>query len=405
MLIDDLSINLSDKLPGVNKSAWTNLWHWRRVEDAVRAYQKFRQARVTVKRLLAIADLDGPKKGCTIDSILDYHPLAMRMTGTQPGIPVDGGFVTRHMDWLRLPRSVTLSMLVRVMLCALGIAGSIGPLQAQKGHPDQPAPPPPVSSPNPSPGNGAQSVNPADPTSLGIDPLSPPALPSVDTTEMINAEACDSWTESGVRSPTISTTRLGVPGKASSEYQKGCGAYKDQKLPQAEEHIRKAITVYPDYAAAWVVLGQVLNAKHERDKAREACSQGSRVDPKYVAPYLCLAEFAAIESDWEQVARLSERALALDPVNNVYSLYYAAYASAHLHQFHEAEVSALAATQLDRVHHLPQLHLLLAEIYAAKGDTATEVVELRQYLKLAPNSQNTSGAKDTLAEIESRPSK
>src|ERR1700689_4963836 len=326
----------------------------------------------------------------------------MRTTGRQPGIPVNGGVVTRPMGCARVSGSVALPMLARVLLCALGVAVWIGPLQAHKGRGSQP-PPAPVSPLNPSSGNGAQPIDPANSTGLGVDPLLQPNLPPVDTSEMINAEACDSWTDSGVRSPTISTARLAVPGKASSEYQKGCGAYKDQKLPQAEGHIRKAITVYPDYAAAWVLLGQVLNAQNKRDKAREACSQGSSVDPKYVAPYLCLAEFAAIESDWEQVEKLSERALALDPVNNVYSLYYAAYASAHLRQFHEAESSALAAIQLDVSHHMPQLYLLLADVYAGKGDTASEIAELRQYLKFAPKSPGAATATATLAQLDTKP--
>jgi tetratricopeptide (TPR) repeat protein len=198
---------------------------------------------------------------------------------------------------------------------------------------------------------------------------------------------------------------LAVPEKASSEYQKGCGDYRDKKFVQSEEHLRKAIAVYADYAAAWVLLGQVLDAQQKRPEAREACSQASTVDPKYVAPYLCLAELAATESDWEQVARLSERALELDPVSNIYSFYYAAYASVHLRHFHEAETSALAALRLDRWNCLPELHLLLAQVYAGKGDTTAEMAELREFLKTSPNSDDAAGAKDTLAEIESRPPK
>jgi tetratricopeptide (TPR) repeat protein len=231
------------------------------------------------------------------------------------------------------------------------------------------------------------------------------SLMPIDTSEMVNAEACNSWTESGVHSPTVSTARLAVPGKASNEYQKACGAYKDKKLPVAEEHVRKAIAVYPNYVAAWVVLGQVLDAQHKRDDARTACSQASAVDPNYVAPYLCLAEFAATENNWDEVSKLSQRALALDPVNNVYSLYYAADAGVHLLHLADAETKALAAIQLDTWHHLPQLHLLMAQVYAAKGDVRSEMTSLKQYLKLAPNSSDARGAKDTLAQLEVRPAK
>ncbi len=115
-------------------------------------------------------------------------------------------------------------------------------------------------------------------------------------------ESCNSWTESGVKSPTVSAARLGVPGKASSEYQKACGAFKGRKLPDAEVHLHKAIDLYPNYAAAYVVLGQVLQSESKNDEAQAACSKAQELDPGYVAPYLCLAEFAANEGDWKKVA-------------------------------------------------------------------------------------------------------
>lgn len=223
--------------------------------------------------------------------------------------------------------------------------------------------------------------------------------------QLIDSEECNSWTESGVRSPTVSVARLAVPGKASGEFQRGCGAYRDKHLEKAEQHLRKAIDLYPSYPAAWVVLGQVLDAQHKRDDATQACSRATKIDPTYVAPYLCLAEFSATDANWKQVSSLSKRALALDPVNNPYSLYYTADAAFHLDDLAEAERNALAAVALDPWHHLPQLHLLLAQIYAAEGDSHAEAAQLQDYLKVAPNSGDAAGARDTLAQLQSRPAK
>lgn len=231
-----------------------------------------------------------------------------------------------------------------------------------------------------------------------------PMLPMPSASSGIaDSEACNSWTESGVRSPTVSVTRLAVPGKAGGEYQKGCSSYKDKHLDQAEKHLRKAIEIYPSYPAAWVVLGQVLGDQHKGDDAKQACSQAIKIDSTYVAPYLCLAEISATQDDWKQVSTLSERAMALDPVNNPYSLYYTADAAFHLNDLAKAEKSALAAVALDTWHHLPQLHLLLAQIYAAKGDLHAEAEQLRNYLKVAPNSGDAAEARDTLAQLQSRP--
>lgn len=222
---------------------------------------------------------------------------------------------------------------------------------------------------------------------------------------LVDSEACILWTESSVHSPTVSAKRLTIPGKAVSEYQKGCGAYKGKKFAEAEDHLRKAIDFYPDYAAAWVVLGQVLVTEKKNDDAKTACQKAAEVEPGYVAPYLCLAEFAANDSNWEDVAKFSMRALAIDPIGNPYSLYYAADAGLHQNQLVQAEMHAQAAVKIDEWHHIPELHLLLAQIYEIAGNVAGEAAQLKEFLKVAANPKDAAQARSTLALLETTPAK
>ncbi len=226
-----------------------------------------------------------------------------------------------------------------------------------------------------------------------------------ETSGLISAEACNSWTESSVRSPTVSATRLKIPSKASSEYQKACGSYKDKKYHVAEEHVRKAIDIYPDYSSAWVLLGQTLDAQQKREDAEKACQKAVNVDPTYVAPYLCLAEFAADSNDWNEVSLMSDRALALDPAGNPYVLFYASDSELHQNKLKDAEDKAQAAIQLDPWHHLPQAHLLLAHIYAAKGDLSAEASQLKLYLKSSSNSPDAAQIRGDLAKVQAREAK
>ena len=221
---------------------------------------------------------------------------------------------------------------------------------------------------------------------------------------MVDSESCNSWTESGVHSLTVSAKRLAVPPKATSEFQRACGAFKSRKFPEAEDHLRKAIEVYPDYSAAWVVLGQVLESEKKLDDAQEACTKARDLDPDYVASYLCLEEFAANDGKWDTLADLSGRALAIDPIGNPYALYYAADACLHLNQLSQGEMHAQAAVKLDTWHHLPELHLLLAQIYKTAGNVQGEIVQLREFLKAAPNSKDATQAKTMLAQLEAPPS-
>jgi hypothetical protein len=233
-------------------------------------------------------------------------------------------------------------------------------------------------------------------------PLATVRLPSVDVMMEVKAESCNTWTEAGVRSPTVSVARLAVPKKASHEFQKACGALKDRRFAEAEKHARKAIKHYSKYAAAWVILGQILDAQHEQDEARAACSQALSLDPTYSPPYICLAELAVREDDWEQVSKLSKHALELDPANNAYAYYYTAVAALHSKKLAEAELDGLSAAKLDAWHHLPQVHFLLAKIYEAKGDSKAEAEQLRRYLKLVPDAPNSAVAKSALDRLEAK---
>jgi tetratricopeptide (TPR) repeat protein len=148
----------------------------------------------------------------------------------------------------------------------------------------------------------------------------------------------------------------------------------------------------------------VLDAEHHTEEAGKACSQGASIDPRYVAPYLCLAEFAARNDDWKQVSRLSDEALAIDPTSNAYALYYSATASFHLQKnLRDAEQHARAAADLDPWHHLPQVHLLLANIYLSKIDPHSEEAELKEFLKIAPNSSDAPAARAMLNELQNPP--
>ncbi|MGH9562097.1 MAG: hypothetical protein ACRD3S_11645, partial [Terracidiphilus sp.] len=161
---------------------------------------------------------------------------------------------------------------------------------------------------------------------IGEDPLAAmesntgmlPLMP-VDNSRLVNAESCQTWTAAALNSPTVSVVRLEVPGNASHEFQKACKDFKDSRLKSAEDHVRKAVKIYPDYAAAWVVLGQILQQQHKDHEAVDACRKAEDADPDYAPPYICLAGFAARVNDWDEAYALASHALSLDPATDPYA--------------------------------------------------------------------------------------
>jgi cytochrome c-type biogenesis protein CcmH/NrfG len=197
-----------------------------------------------------------------------------------------------------------------------------------------------------------------------------------------------------------SVTSLQIPHKAQKEYEEACTALQSKKLPKAEQHLRKATEIYPKYVAGWVMLGQILETRQKTAAARKACSRASSADPKYLPAYLCLAEIAGREQEWNEVLNLTSRALDLDPVNDAYAYFFSAIAYFNLNQLPEAEKRALQAEVIDKDHHEPLVQFLLAQIYAAQHDSADAASHLREYRKLALDSQDSDNVKKGLAETQ-----
>ena len=71
-----------------------------------------------------------------------------------------------------------------------------------------------------------------------------------------------------------------------------------------------------------------------------------------------------------------------------------------LNKIEDAEKSALKAEHLDLRTHFPQLHLLLAEIFARKDNYAVAIAQIQTYLALAPHAKDADQVREQLAKLE-----
>jgi tetratricopeptide (TPR) repeat protein len=192
-------------------------------------------------------------------------------------------------------------------------------------------------------------------------------------------------------------------------------AEKNGKLADAHKYFETAVETYPSSANAWFQLGTVLQKQNQEDAARKAFTQAMTIDSKFLPPYLSLASMAYRAANWTEVLALTNHILDLDPLNHAavtsYILdldplsyagayFYNAMANYKLNKFEDAERSALKAEHLDLLTHFPQLHLLVAEIFARKNDYAVAIAEIETYLALAPHAQDADQAREQLAKLE-----
>jgi tetratricopeptide (TPR) repeat protein len=172
------------------------------------------------------------------------------------------------------------------------------------------------------------------------------------------------------------------------------------KLEVAEKNPQAAVEIYPAYAAAWFTLGRVYQQQQRTEDARLAFTKARDADSSYVLPYVELARLAALEKKWEEVADLTDRALALNPLDIPDGFFLNSLAYYNLKNLDAAERSARKAQRLDSLHRLPLGHLILARILQQKQDFAGEAEQLQYYLKYAPQAANAGQIRARLQELE-----
>jgi cytochrome c-type biogenesis protein CcmH/NrfG len=218
-----------------------------------------------------------------------------------------------------------------------------------------------------------------------------------------------------IKGLTLNATPYKAPGDARKAYEKGLQAERNGKLADAHKYFETAVEIYPKYLNAWFQLGTVLQKENQNDAARTAYIQATTIDTKFLPPYLSLASMAFEAENWTEVLSLTGHILDfdpfnhadvtgyiidLDPLNYAEAYFYNAAANYNLNKIEAAEKSALKAEHVDLRTSFPQLHLLLAHIYARKNNYATAISELQMYLELAPHAKNADQVREQLAKLQ-----
>jgi len=212
-----------------------------------------------------------------------------------------------------------------------------------------------------------------------------------------------------VAGTTVDAAAYKAPKDAVTAYEKGLDAENSGKLANAQKYFQRAVDVYPDYARAWFRLGTVLERENQKVAARAAYTHATTADVGYLPPYLSLAAMACARGNWREVIHDTNFILALDPFKDLtgYTIeldafsyaeayFYNALANYQVENFGEAERNALKSEHM--LARKPELHLLLAQIFARKNDYRAAVAELQTYLDLSPHAVDAEQVGAQLAE-------
>lgn len=217
---------------------------------------------------------------------------------------------------------------------------------------------------------------------------------------------------------TLSAIPYKAPKDAARAYEKGLEAESNSKLANARKYFERAVEIYPAFAHAWFELGNVLQKQNDNEEARKAFTRATTINSRFLPPYLSLAAMAYEAGNWTEVLSFTDHILDLDPLdlnhtevtgyivdldpwNYAEAYYYNAVANYRLNKIEAAEKSAHTAEHVGLASQfLPQIHLLLAEIFARKNNYAGAISELQACLELAPHAKDADRLRQEMAKLE-----
>ena len=197
---------------------------------------------------------------------------------------------------------------------------------------------------------------------------------------------------------TVSLKTLAAPKDARKAWEKA-GKELQKENPnfsKATKELEKAVKIYPEFASAWFMLGEVRLAQNDRPAASEAFEQASAADPKYANPYLSLALMQLEEGRWQEAADLCSQALELNP-QLTKAHFYSALAYTYLGNMDVAEKSALLVLEHNQAQIYPLTYYVLGFADFQRGNFPLAAARYRTFLEIRPHVSLARKLKEQLA--------
>lgn len=189
----------------------------------------------------------------------------------------------------------------------------------------------------------------------------------------------------------VSVNELLIPPKALKELQRSQKAFSSGDLRSSNEHLEKALRIYPDCVQAHFDLGGNYLRLHDYAKGLSEYDKSVAIDPNFALGYHGRSAALFLMGRFTEAEAAARRTLEFDPASSDYRYMLAVAITAQGHITPEART--LLRQSEDK---FPAASLLLAQVFLNEGKIDDVVAELQTYLK-APDSQNKAPAQCWLA--------
>jgi len=183
-----------------------------------------------------------------------------------------------------------------------------------------------------------------------------------------------------------------APKTARKELEKGKRDLEQNRMADARRHLERAVADYPCYARAQDSLAQVNLHDHRLGDAEACFKKAIQCDGSFLDAFSELAELYIVQKKFAQGEEILNQGLRLSPQAWLFH-YEMGQAHYGMQKYPESVQNYLRAQSLHP--EMPaKFHIKLASAYMRIGANSNALAEFQTYLRLEPNGQYASPARE-----------
>jgi Flp pilus assembly protein TadD len=200
------------------------------------------------------------------------------------------------------------------------------------------------------------------------------------------------------RRSMVSMSELSIPDSARQKVMESQKDLARRDTEHAIAHLKEAVELAPKYAEAWNSLGVIAYQTRDYPQAEHYFRKALEIDPGNWTPALNLGGVLLNLNKPKEALDYNRFAAQAHPndalANSQLGINYF-----QLDQFDKAEQYLSAAEHLDPSH-FSQPQLMLARIYARRGDKEATLRELKDFVSRFPDSPTAAEIRKNLAQFD-----
>ncbi|MGB7922485.1 MAG: tetratricopeptide repeat protein [Pyrinomonadaceae bacterium] len=188
-----------------------------------------------------------------------------------------------------------------------------------------------------------------------------------------------------------------VPAPAREEYEKALKESDAGKPDKAIPHLEKAVSLYPDFLQAQLLLGTAYMDNKQWDKAEATLKRAVALDPKKSEGFFALGELYYQQKKYPDAEKALVMGLQIQ--ENAWQGHYTLG-----RVYMDAKAFDKAAPHMDKANQIrpdfAEGHFLAGNIYLKLNNGEAALKELEEYLRLAPKGKLAPQVQNTVTKLK-----